>query len=317
MMKVRIDLRKFGIFIIATSIVLSIIYPFLHHQIVRFLQLYVSSDHEISSNANRELISTYYYGMVLLFGIGFGLLKAQDMSWRTKMKQVFLGESLCRFTRIRPTPGFVLILSSLAGLLLILSMRLMYRFPSVFQLLYAKDHGILDLFVPATMIISAVLLSTAVWKLRKEPKLAKLPIYLSLGYLFIIGLFIIYAGEETSWGQDFFFWKTPEIFSGNVEDQTNIHNYFNAYFDWGYIALSLVPVIVLVSAWLEYNQRWLRFTRLFLPHPSLIGLSLLIGFVAVVWYQEQELLEEMMAAFFLFYSLRIFACFRSKSLSIE
>ena len=315
--KVQIDLRRIGILMIVVSIVLSVIYPFFHHQIVRFFELYFSSDHVITPNGERELISTYYFGMVLLFGIGFGFLKAQSVSWRTQMRQVFLGEPLCHYTLVQPSPPLILIVSLLVGLSLIVGMRLAYRSPSVYLFLYAKDHGVLDLFVPITVVLSAVLLSIAVWKLRRGPKFAKLRTFVPMVYLFMMGVFFIYAGEETSWGQDFFGWQTPSIFSGNVEGQTNLHNYFNAYFDYGYIALSLVLVIVLVSVWLEFNQRWLPFNRLLLPHPSLIGLSLLIAFTAIVWYPEQELLEEMMAVFILFYSFRIFTCFRSKSLSIE
>jgi hypothetical protein len=255
--------------------------------------------------------------MVLLLGIGFGCRKAHDVSWRTKMRQVLLGEPLCRFTRVQPSPHRILIGSPLVGLLLIVSLRLAYRFPSVYLLLYSKDQGVLDLFVPITILISAVLLGIAAWKLWKEPRFAKPRAFLSVVYLFMMGLLFVYAGEETSWGQDFFGWQTPSMFSGNVEGQTNLHNYFNAYFNYGYMALALILVIVLVSIWLEFNQRWLPLNRLFLPHPSLIGLSLLIAFVAIVWYPEQELLEEMMAVFVLVYSFRIFTCLRSKSLSIE
>lgn len=299
------------------SVALSIAYPFFHHQIVRFFELHLSSDHEITPSGEQQLIAAYYFGMILLLGIGFGFLKAQNVFWRTKMKQVFLGEPLCRFALVQPSPRFILIVSSLLGFLLTVIMRLAGQFPSVYLFLYSKDHGALDLFVPITMVVSAALLSTAVWKLQKESELIRHRAFLSMVYLFMIGLFLVYAGEEISWGQDFFGWQTPSLLSGNVENQTNLHNYFNAYFDYGYIALSLVLVVVLISAWFEFNQCWLPFNRLFLPHPSLIGLSLLIAFVAIVWYSEQELLEELMAVFVLFYSVRIFACFRSKSLSID
>ncbi len=186
-MKAQVDLRKIGTLIIAVSIVLSVIYLFSHHQLVRFFELYFSSDHQITPNGERELISTFYFGMVLLLGIGLGFLKAQNVSWRTKMRQVFLGEPLCRFTPVQPSPHLILIVSSLVGFFLIVSMRLTQRFPSVHLFLYSKDHGALDLFVPITMVISAVLLSTVVWKLQKEPKLAKSRAFLSVVYLFMMG----------------------------------------------------------------------------------------------------------------------------------
>lgn len=44
--------------------------------------------------------------------------------------------------------------------------------------------------------------------------------------------------------------------------------------------------------WPEFNNRWPLLSGFVLPHPGLVGLSLLIAFTAIVWYQEQELLEE-------------------------
>lgn len=44
--------------------------------------------------------------------------------------------------------------------------------------------------------------------------------------------------------------------------------------------------------WSEFNSRWPLLSGFVLPHPGLVGLSLLMAFVAIVWYQEQELLEE-------------------------
>jgi hypothetical protein len=316
-MKVGVDFRKIGLLIIVVGIVLSISYLLFFNHIFRIIELYFSFDHQITPNGKRELFSTYYFGMVLVLVLGVGFLKAQNTSWRVQMRQVFLGEPLCRCTPIQPSPGFILIVSSLVGVLLIVSMRLAYRFPPLYTILYYKDYGILDLLVPTSMVISAFFLGSAVWKLWKEPKIASSHNYLSIVYLIMIVAFVFYAGEEISWGQDIFRWQTPLMFSGNVENQTNLHNFFNNYFNYGYISLSLVLVVILVSIWLEFDQRWLVINRLYLPHPSMIGLSLLIAFVAVVWYREQELLEEMVAVFALLYSIRIFTCFRSKDLAIE
>ncbi len=295
MFKIRsdIDLRKIGILVVAGSIALAVISPFLYHQVSGLLELYFSRDHKITAEGMRELAFTYYFGVALLLSGGVSLLKLRDESWRIRMKQAFLLEPLFPYATIKPSPKFTLIVSSLSGLLLIVSMRLTPKFPAIYNFLYAKDHGVLDLFVPTAMTIAAILLGVTVWKLREGHNPIKSRSILMLVYLLMAGLFFVYAGEETSWGQDFFGWQTPSMFSGNLEGQTNLHNYFNPYFDYGYIALSVVLVIVLISLWLEFGQKWLPYGRLFLPHPSLTGLGLLIAFVALVWYREQELLEEM------------------------
>lgn len=47
---------------------------------------------------------------------------------------------------------------------------------------------------------------------------------LSAAYLFIIGLAVFFfAGEESSWGQSYFFWKTPESYDC-IAVETNLHN---------------------------------------------------------------------------------------------
>jgi hypothetical protein len=63
---------------------------------------------------------------------------------------------------------------------------------------------------------------------------------------------------------------------------------------------------------MEMNQRFLILKRTMLPHPSLLVLSLLIALISFVWFEEQELLEELFAVFFTFFSARIYLCYRSR-----
>ena len=223
-----------------------------------------------------------------------------------RIKQIFLNEPACRVAVSKLSPQKTLTVSTLAGIILIISMRIAYRFPAIYPALYAKDHGIIDVIVPATMAISSLLIGATVWVMWKEQEFTKLTALPLLTYVFISIVLFVYAGEEISWGQDFLGWSTPEIFAGNLEGQTNLHNYLNPYFDYGYIAISLIIVVLLFAVWLEYKQHLMPYGRLIMPHPGLIGLGLLITFVSIVWFHEEELLEEMVAVFVLFYSLRVF-----------
>ncbi len=306
--KAKIKLKRVGEFLIVTSLILAIIYPLCHRQIIQFLTIYGSPDHRITANGEREIISAYYFGIVVLLGAGLSGFKSYDPVWSSKARLVFTRDHLCPDGQWQLSPGLALPFSSLVALALIASMRITPHFPRVFLLLYAKDHGVLDILVPISMVIAAVLLGSAAWSLRKAFIGRKSPVTLLAVYLFLTSTFVFIAGEEISWGQDFFRWPAIGIFSHNPERQTNLHNFFNPYFDYGYIPLALVFVIVGVSAWLELNDRWHPWNQWLLPHPSLIGLSFAIAFVAIVWYPEQELLEELIAAFTLFYSYRIFAC---------
>lgn len=50
---------------------------------------------------------------------------------------------------------------------------------------------------------------------------------------------ILFACEEISWGQRIFGWETPAyLMENNVQQESNLHNLFNDYFDFGYLMLT-------------------------------------------------------------------------------
>jgi hypothetical protein len=271
--------------------------------------LLFSPDHDLSPSGKSQLATALYFGLVFILAAGIVMVKANDETWRKNLVRVFLHEPLSRENSIKPSPRTIALLSTFCGLLLIVSIRMTAKYPLVFHILYEKDHGVLDLFVPFIYVVSMGLMILTIVKISRNTRwsTAKKPILII--YSFIAFVFFAYAGEETSWGQDFFHWKTPKAFSGNLESQTNFHNFLNPIFPYVYTALSLILLIVLLSVWLEWNQRWPKVSRLILPHPSMIGLSLLIAFIAIVSNQEEELLEELCAVFVFFYSLHLYRCF--------
>lgn len=69
------------------------------------------------------------------------------------------------------------------------------------------------------LFASLVLLKNSIYlfKLGKDYRF-------SAAYIFIISLAVFFfAGEEASWGQSFFFWKTPEYYDC-IAVETNLHN---------------------------------------------------------------------------------------------
>jgi hypothetical protein len=205
----------------------------------------------------------------------------------------------------------VLITSTLIGLFLIIHIRLYDPASQLFAILYLED-GIFESLTPILMVFSIIALTLSIPLLWRDPELSKYRILLSAVYVFLILIFFLNAMEEISWGQRIFGWETPQAFEGNVQDETNLHNFFNDYYLLFYRLLVFFPIILLISIWLELSQRFLIFKRTVLPHPSLLGLSLLIALVSFVWYEEQELLEELFAVFFVIYSLRIYLCLRAR-----
>ena len=120
--------------------------------------------------------------------------------------------------------------------------------------------------------------------------------------------------EEVSWGQRLFGWQTPAALAEvNVQHETNLHNLFNQVFGSVYQLLTIIPLTVSVSVGLRALKR-VRFPiSCILPHADLLGLSILIGGLAVLMpYPPTELLEELVAVFVLFYSIQSARCLRSQ-----
>lgn len=305
----QISKRIFGLLFIIAGILLFISFQAFHLQIIQLLEFYISPDGQITSGGLRQLNYVFYIFTALLVVLGYGLVKAEDDMWRSSVMQLFLSDPLSSNSEIQPTPKFTLITSTMIGLFLIVHIRLYDPASQLFEILYLED-GVFESLTPVLMVISMVLIGASIPKLRRDPQLVRYRNLLTLIYFILISLFFLNAMEEISWGQRIFGWETSQTFEGNVQNETNLHNYFNQYYLLFYRLLVLFPVVIFVSIWLELKQRYLIFNRLVMPHPSMIGLSLLIAIVSLVWYKEQELLEELFAVFFLFYSFRIYNCTR-------
>lgn len=89
-----------------------------------------------------------------------------------------------------------------------------------------SEHGFVELMTPV-MLIPAIICGIRCWKMRARLPHRWLVVWLVLATL---GSFY-FAGEELSWGQQIFEWKTPGFFQKyNDQDETNIHN-MSSWFD--------------------------------------------------------------------------------------
>ncbi len=308
--------RQIGIAFVILGLVSLIIFQVFHAQIIRLLESTISADGEITASGVRQLNYVFYVfiGLVVIFG--YGLIKVEDETWRQRMVKLFLSDPIHGVSDFRPSPGFMLVASTIIGLFLIIHIRLYDPNSRIFEVLYLED-GVFESLTPILMLAAILLIGLSIPKIRKDSGFVNVRNLITIIYLFLMLVFFLNAMQEISWGQRIFGWGTPQAFTGNVQDETNLHNYFNQYYLLFYRLLVFFPLVIFVAILLEIKGRYLDFNRLVLPHPSMIGLSLLIGVVSLVWFKEQELLEEMFAVFFIFYSFRIYHCFRVRVKSTE
>lgn len=135
---------------------------------------------------------------------------------------------------------------------------------------------------------------------------------------------VYFAGEETSWGQHYFGWHSPELFQAvNRQHETNIHN-ISSWFDRKPRALVELWVMVaglVIPAWHWLRGRpadaarpgyWILPTAAMMPSAALFLLFRIHKWVTdsggagiVDWLSESEVREYYIALFLSLYLLSI------------
>lgn len=311
-MHARMAPRTVGIFLVGASLILSLALALGSHFLFGMIAAVLSSDRQISPDGQHQLTVALGFLGALLAAAGVICWQIKDAAGWAAIKRTFLTEASVSDLPAYASPRLILIATTILGLFLIIHINLYSPTSELFSILYLED-GVFESLSVLITLIGTICLVRAIWLMRQEPYRRSVPIWV-LALLGAMALaFFLYAGEEISWGQRLLGWSTPEwIATGNVQEETNVHNYFNSYFPHVYQMFVLFPLPVLLSAWLAHSRRLSRALALILPHPSLIGLSLLIAGVAAVRPQEQELIEEMIAVFILGFCVRVLGYARAK-----
>jgi len=90
--------------------------------------------------------------------------------------------------------------------------------------------------------------------------------------------------EEASWGQHWIGWATPGIFEGNLQNETNLHNFYTYRFEMAYYSAAIIAFVLLPYAWPAEPPRALRGASLFVPPPLFaVAFLPLSGFMYFNW----------------------------------
>ncbi len=250
----------------------------------------------------RYLNLPYIYFLTLFFLGTIGFLVFLFPEGLKKFPKLILTDGLNPSGK----PVVTLILTSLLGIALVIGSIIRYTLPWGSNLTiveWYKEDGILETLTVILMMISIIPLAYALISLymRKQDRKANI-IPVVIFSLLILGCFL-FSGEEISWGQNYIHWKTPEtLFAGNVQHETNLHNFFNDYLVDAYkIGTLIFLVLVILPIIMDFMGKNTVIFQLVLPHASLIILVLILAFA----YHTNELVEQLGSVFLLFYSLRV------------
>lgn len=157
------------------------------------------------------------------------------------------------------TPRWVWLWGPIALLLLIIAI-IIYCPDAQMRLLINKEGGLVELGTPLLYVPAVIAGLFCIKHLKKLP--AK---WLMVWVMMVTAAGFYIAGEEISWGQQIFYWQTPEYMQEiNDQGETNLHN-TSSWFDqkprillelWALIGGILVPLSVVFSKTRYSDDNW-------------------------------------------------------------
>lgn len=127
-----------------------------------------------------------------------------------------------------------------------------------------REGQVLSILTEVVFIGALVALGMAAWRDRRNrTTVLGLPRW-ALHAALILMTFLILM-EEMSWGQHWVGWTAGPMFAGNVQNETNLHNFATYRFEAVYYSAALLLFVVLPVAWSSHVAAWLRPVGPFVP----------------------------------------------------
>jgi hypothetical protein len=272
--------------------------------IVAFAVRALSRD-QVASADGEALIGRFWYAAATVLLLLGALLSACTVDARRRALVRWVGyDPLAGSHPVTPRPRRVLMWSSLCGLTVVI-LYLMHAHLGVKMPFLFKKEALLEDLSFVLYLLSAAACAGAALRIRTQTAVARHRL-LGLFYLMCAAAFFIVAGEEISWGQRMLGIETPEaLVELNYQQETNVHNFLpKSALD---AMTRLVAAVFLIGVFVMWGlAAMLRIPTLHyvVPHPSLVGLVVLVFFGGMVLHLE--VFEVLLAMFIAFYSYRVY-----------
>lgn len=302
--KAKVKNRITAVVGLSISVALIIYFSDLVNLIIHFTEKYLSPDHHLDTS---EIISFKgLFSMLILFIILFSLFFLLNIFQkirqftdvfidRNSVIKFFFNDDICT---IKQLPVILFIIATF------LSICLHFYF-----LLFGQPmpEGPIEKYSSLMFLFSAILLVISSIKLNQNlfSKVAQKRVIFSL--IVISGILLFIFGEEISWGQRIFGWDSFGVFKEyNLQDETNVHNFFDPLFIYIYPTVGLSSFLVMLFLWFFPTKKRTFLFHLFIPHPSLF--FLLFFMAGSSFYGHSEIYEELLSIFVFLYGIRLVTC---------
>jgi hypothetical protein len=209
----------------------------------------------------------------------------------------FMTDELCSKKQL---PVFLFITGTLVGV-----------FYNLFQVTFGQPakEGFMEDYTTLLYVFAGLVVFISAFRIKRHffSSLERKTIFILLFLLLVLLVFLF--GEEVSWGQNVFDFKSPGIFQEyNYQQEVNVHNFFNPLFKYLYPLAGMSMFVVLLFVWLFDKKDKPYLFYLFCPPQSLFFLFFFMA--ASTYHGHSEIFEEMVSIFSLLYSIRLYYCLR-------
>ena len=293
-----------GIVGLLLSVFLITFFPDIVVSLIHFLESHLAHDHSIDHYAVFVAESSVVFFTLLLFTFSICILLNINgkllllFTYFFQMDQAikfFCTDNICSKKRFS---GYTLVIGIILGLIIYFSYLVFGE---------RKSEGLAEMSSSSLFLFSAIILIISSLRFNR----LILPTQIRTVFLFLTLtlslIFLIIFGEEISWGQQIFHWKSAHIFDKyGFQDETNFHNFFNPLFKFIYPSVGMSSFLILFFIWFFPIKKKSYLFDLFIPHPSLFFLAFLMA--SSSFTEHREIYEELLALFSLLYSIRILTC---------
>ncbi|MDF1609550.1 hypothetical protein PZ897_15290 [Hoeflea sp. YIM 152468] len=147
-----------------------------------------------------------------------------------------------------------------------------------------KELGHIAVAQELLILLGLVLIAATAWRARNSD----LRTVFGLRAAWLCGvlgfaLFLLLM-EEISWGQHFVGWGTPDAFNRNIQNETNLHNFYTNRFEFVYYSLAFVCFVLLPILAPQIRSQMLEPLKIFIP-PASFGIAAIpvAGFMYENW----------------------------------
>lgn len=273
-------------------------YLFLFDEYIRFLEIYVTKDGNISS-------PNYIFKKIIIFLISIFLISLFVIYERTSSNSKINSfiKNYRSFNKVEKTAFIFILILLIPSIIKLLMVNGINHMPErLIEFIY-KEDGILEYLTVLFALLSSFLILLS---LRNQK--SKIEIFVKI---FLSLLFFIFGMEEISWGQRIIGLETPQSLAViNYQKEINFHNIFNPYFKIFYTLFNL-KIALFIYLSINYKKFIVKFFKsekyIFLLPNKNYKYLIYIFLIAAVQSQTMpiygyELSEEIFSIFILLYS---------------